>query len=43
MESVQRRDYPVLQDGVLLIATLVMLVNRGVNLIYGLLNPRIRR
>jgi dipeptide transport system permease protein len=43
VESVQRRDYPVLQGGVLLIATLVMLVNLGVDLTYGLLNPRIRR
>ena len=43
VESVQRRDYPVVQGGVLLIATLVMLVNLGVDLMYGLLNPRIRR
>jgi dipeptide transport system permease protein len=43
IESIQRRDYPVLQGGVLLIATLVMLVNLGVDLTYGLLNPRIRR
>ena len=43
VESVQRRDYPVVQGGVLLIATLVMLVNLGVDLTYGFLNPRIRR
>jgi dipeptide transport system permease protein len=43
IESIQRRDYPVLQGGVLLIATLVMLVNLGVDLTYGMLNPRIRR
>ena len=43
VESVQRRDYPVVQGGVLLIATLVMLVNLGVDLTYGMLNPRIRR
>jgi dipeptide transport system permease protein len=43
VESVQRRDYPVLQGGVLLVATLVMLVNLGVDLAYGFLNPRIRR
>ena len=43
VESVQRRDYPVVQGGVLLIATLVMLVNLGVDLLYGVLNPRIRR
>ena len=43
IEAIQRRDYPVLQGGVLLIATLVMLVNLGVDLTYGVLNPRIRR
>ena len=43
VESVQRRDYPVVQGGVLLIATLVMLVNLGVDLTYGFLNHRIRR
>jgi len=43
VESVQRRDYPVLQGGVLLVATLVILVNLLVDLTYGFLNPRIRR
>lgn len=43
VESIQRRDYPVLQGGVLLIATLVMMVNLGVDLTYGVLNPRISR
>jgi len=43
VESVQRRDYPVLQGGTLLVATLVMLVNLGVDLTYGFLNPRISR
>ena len=43
IESIQRRDYPVLQGGTLLVATLVMLVNLGVDLTYGFLNPRIRR
>ncbi|MBS0559366.1 MAG: ABC transporter permease subunit [Proteobacteria bacterium] len=43
IESIQRRDYPVLQGGTLLIATLVMLVNLGVDMTYGFLNPRIRR
>ncbi len=43
VESVQRRDYPVLQSGVLLVATLVILVNLAVDLTYGMLNPRIRR
>jgi dipeptide transport system permease protein len=43
IESVQRRDYPVLQGGTLLIASLVMLVNLSVDVTYGFLNPRIRR
>ncbi len=43
VESIQRRDYPVLQGGTLLVASLVMLVNLGVDLTYGFLNPRIRR
>ena len=43
VESIQRRDYPVLQTGTLLIAVLVILVNLGVDLTYGFLNPRIRR
>ena len=42
VESINRRDYPVLQGGVLLVATLVMAVNLGVDLLYGLINPRIR-
>ena len=43
VESIQRRDYPVLQGGTLLVATLVILVNLTVDMTYGLLNPRIRR
>jgi dipeptide transport system permease protein len=43
VESINRRDYPALQGGVLLIASLVMTINLGVDLLYGLLNPRIRR
>ncbi len=43
VEAVQRRDYNVLQGGTLLIAILVMLVNLGVDVLYGVLNPRLRR
>jgi len=42
VESINRRDYPALQGGVLLIASLVMAINLGVDLLYGFLNPRIR-
>jgi len=42
VESIARRDYPVLQTGVLLVASMVILVNLSVDLLYGLVNPRIR-
>jgi dipeptide transport system permease protein len=42
VESINRRDYPVLQGGILLIGSLVMAVNLLVDVLYGLINPRIR-
>jgi dipeptide transport system permease protein len=33
----------VLQGGTLLIAIMVMAVNLGVDVLYGVLNPRLRR
>ena len=42
VEAINRRDYPVLQGGALLIGALVMLVNLLVDLLYGVINPRIR-
>ncbi len=42
IDSISRRDYPAVQGGILLIATTVILVNLFVDLIYGLINPRIR-
>jgi dipeptide transport system permease protein len=42
IESVRRRDYPALQGGVLLVATTIVFVNLTVDLLYGLINPRIR-
>jgi dipeptide transport system permease protein len=42
VNSIYQRDYPSVQGGVLLIAAFVILVNLAVDLIYGLLNPRIR-
>ena len=42
VEAINRRDYPALQGGVLLVATLVIVVNLLVDLAYGLLDPRIR-
>jgi dipeptide transport system permease protein len=43
VDSIERRDYPVLQGGALLVAIMVILVNLSVDLTYGFLNPRIRR
>ena len=43
VESVHRRDYPVLQGGVLLVATTVIVVNLLVDALYGFLDPRVRR
>ncbi len=42
IDSISRRDYPSVQGGILLIATTVILVNLLVDLVYGLVNPRIR-
>ena len=42
IEAINRRDYPVLQGGMLLIGAVVMAVNLAVDLTYGLINPRIR-
>jgi ABC-type dipeptide/oligopeptide/nickel transport system permease component len=42
-ESIQQRDYPVIQGCVLVVAVGYVLVNLGVDLAYGLADPRIRR
>ncbi len=42
IEAIGARDYPVVQNGILLIAALVILVNFTVDILYGLVNPRIR-
>ncbi len=42
VDSVFRRDYAVIQGGLLLIAGIIMVVNLVVDLLYGLINPRIR-
>ncbi len=42
IESIARRDYPSVQGGVLLVATVVITVNLIVDLMYGFINPRIR-
>jgi dipeptide transport system permease protein len=42
VDSLYRRDYPSVQGALVLIASVVMLVNLVVDLLYGLINPRIR-
>ena len=42
VDSIFRRDYPVVQGSLLLIATIVMIVNLIVDVLYSLVNPRIR-
>jgi len=42
VDAVFKRDYTVVQGGLLLIAGIIMVVNLIVDLMYGLINPRIR-
>ncbi len=42
VDGLQRRDYPVIQGGVFLVATMIILINLLVDLLYGVVNPRIR-
>jgi dipeptide transport system permease protein len=42
IDAIARRDYPVVQGGILLIATLVIVVNSLIDILYGVVNPRIR-
>ena len=42
VESVERRDYPVLQTLVLLFSCEFILINLIVDLLYGFINPTIR-
>lgn len=42
IEAIGRRDYPALQGGVMLVSSVVILVNLLVDVLYGVINPRIR-
>jgi dipeptide transport system permease protein len=42
VEAIHRRDYPSVQGGILMTATIIILVNLVVDLLYGVINPRIR-
>jgi dipeptide transport system permease protein len=42
IEGIARRDYPSLQGGVMLVSSVVIFVNLIVDVLYGVINPRIR-
>jgi len=42
VESIRRRDYPSVQGGILMISSLIILVNLIVDMLYGVVNLRIR-
>ncbi len=42
IDSIARRDYPVVQAGILISALSFILVNLAVDVLYGVVNPRIR-
>lgn len=42
IDAIGQRDYPSVQGGILLIGTMIILVNLLVDVLYGVINPRIR-
>jgi dipeptide transport system permease protein len=42
VEAIHRRDYAAVQGGILMTATIIIAVNLIVDLLYGVVNPRIR-
>lgn len=42
IQSIARRDYPSVQGGILLVASVIITVNLLVDVLYGIINPRIR-
>ncbi len=42
LASVTSRDYPVIQGGLLVIATLIVFINLAMDIVYALINPRMR-
>ena len=42
VDAIFRRDYPVVQNGLLIVAFLIIMVNLLVDIVYGIVNPRIR-
>ena len=42
IQAIQAKDFPVIQAGITLVATIFVLINFLVDLLYGVLDPRIR-
>jgi peptide/nickel transport system permease protein len=42
VQAIETKDFPVVQAGVAVVATIFVLVNLGIDLLYTLLDPRIR-
>jgi peptide/nickel transport system permease protein len=42
LEALNNRDYPIVQSVVLIFATVIIVINLGVDLLYAWLDPRIR-
>ncbi|CEJ10170.1 Glutathione transport system permease protein GsiC [bacterium YEK0313] len=42
LSAIETRDYPVLQAGLLIVVAIAMLVNLAVDLLYRLIDPRVR-
>ncbi len=43
IDSIAQRDYPVVQAGILITACIIIVINLGVDVLYGIINPRVRR
>lgn len=41
-EAIQFRDYPVIQSGILIVAFIFVMINLFVDILYGLIDPRIK-
>ena len=42
VEGILRRDYPVIQGSLLVVAGTLVLINLAIDLLYGVLDPRVR-
>jgi peptide/nickel transport system permease protein len=42
MKAIQARDYQLVQAGVLIIAAAVVVVNAALDVLYGVIDPRLR-